>query len=103
MKIMSSPFRVAKIRVLQSRPYWLLAIGCAMVVALLCITYTHSKMNAQVLQLTELNQKRIDRLDNLWILMVDAEASVLSFLLMRNDVYLGPYRTAAAKLEPGIR
>ena len=100
MKVMSNPFRVAKIRMLQSRPYWLLAIGCAMVVALLCITYTHSKMNAQVLQLTELNQKRIDRLDNLWILMVDAEASVLSFLLMRNDVYLGPYRTAAAKLEP---
>ena len=50
--------------------------------------------------MSEINQKRIDRLDQLWVLLVDAEASALSFLLMRNDVYLEPYRSTAARLEP---
>lgn len=50
--------------------------------------------------MAEINQKRIDRLDQLWVLLVDAEASALSFLLMRNDVYLEPYRSTAARLEP---
>ena len=100
MNITSNSFRSAKARVLQSRSYWLLAIGCAMVVALLGLTYTQARMNVQVLQLTEVNQKRIDRLDKLWMLVVDAEASALSFLLMRNDAYLGPYRMAAEKLAP---
>jgi len=84
----------------QIRPYWLLAFGCVMVLALLGITYTHSRMNAEVVALSDINQKRIDRLDQLWVLLVDAQASVLSFLLMRNDIYLEPYRSAAARLEP---
>ena len=84
----------------QSRPYWLLAFGCAMVLALLGITYTHSRMNAEVVAMSELNQKRIDRLDQLWVLLVDAQASALSFLLMRNDAYLEPYRSTATRLEP---
>lgn len=71
-----------------------------MVLALLGITYTHSRMNAEVVAMSEINQKRIDRLDQLWVLLVDAEASALSFLLMRNDVYLEPYRSTAARLEP---
>lgn len=50
--------------------------------------------------MSEVNQKRIDRLDQLWVLLVDAEASALSFLLMRSDVYLEPYRNTAARLEP---
>ncbi|MEW6204068.1 MAG: CHASE3 domain-containing protein [Pseudomonadota bacterium] len=84
----------------QSRPFWLFIFGCAMVLALLGITYTHSRMNAEVVAMSEINQKRIDRLDQLWVLLVDAEASALSFLLMRNDVYLEPYRSTAARLEP---
>lgn len=84
----------------QTRPYWLLAFGCLMVVALLGITYTHSRMNEEVLALTEINKKRIDRLDQLWVLVVDAEASALSFLLMRNDLYLEPYRSSVSRLEP---
>lgn len=71
-----------------------------MVLALLGITYTHSRMNAQVVALTEINKKRIDRLDQLWVLVVDAEASALSFLLMRSDLYLEPYRSSASSLEP---
>lgn len=50
--------------------------------------------------MSELNQKRIDRLDQLWVLLVDAQASALSFLLMRNDAYLEPYRSTATRLEP---
>ena len=50
--------------------------------------------------MSEVNQKRIDRLDQLWVWLVDAEASALSFLLMRSDVYLEPYRNTAARLEP---
>lgn len=50
--------------------------------------------------MSEVNQKRIDRLDQLWVLLVDAEASALSFMLMRSDVYLEPYRNTAARLEP---
>ncbi|WP_138518523.1 ATP-binding protein [Limnobacter alexandrii] len=84
----------------HGRPYWLFIFGCAMVLALLGITYTHSRMNAEVVAMSEINQKRIDRLDQLWVLLVDAEASALSFLLMRNDVYLEPYRSTAARLEP---
>lgn len=87
-------------RLRQSRPYWLFAFGCVMVLALLGITYTHARMNADVVAMTDINQKRIDRLDQLWVLLVDAEASALSFLLMRNDMYLEPYRITAAKLEP---
>lgn len=71
-----------------------------MVLALLGITYTHARMNAEVVAMSEVNQKRIDRLDQLWVLLVDAEASALSFLLMRSDVYLEPYRNTAARLEP---
>lgn len=71
-----------------------------MVLALLGITYTHSRMNAEVVAMSELNQKRIDRLDQLWVLLVDAQASALSFLLMRNDAYLEPYRSTATRLEP---
>jgi signal transduction histidine kinase len=88
------------VQIRQSRPYWLLAFGCAMVLALLGITYTHSRMNAEVVAMSELNQKRIDRLDQLWVLLVDAQASALSFLLMRNDAYLEPYRSTATRLEP---
>jgi signal transduction histidine kinase len=84
----------------QIRPYWLLAFGCVMVLALLGITYTHSRMNAEVVALSDINQKRIDRLDQLWVLLVDAQASALSFLLMRNDAYLEPYRSTATRLEP---
>ncbi len=50
--------------------------------------------------MSELNQKRIDRLDQLWVLLVDAQASALSFLLMRNDASLEPYRSTATRLEP---
>lgn len=89
-----------RIRMRQSRPYWLFAFGCLMVLALLGITYTHARMNAEVVAMSEVNQKRIDRLDQLWVLLVDAEASALSFLLMRSDVYLEPYRNTAARLEP---
>ena len=85
---------------MQTRPYWLFAFGCLMVLALLGITYTHSRMNAQVLAMSEVNKKRIDRLDQLWVLVVDAEASALSFLLMRSDLYLEPYRESVSKLEP---
>lgn len=92
--------QAARSRIRRSRPYWLFAFGCLMVLALLAITYTHSRMNAEAVAMTELNQKRIERLDQLWVLMVDAEASVLSFLLMRSDSYLDPYRQTAAKLEP---
>ncbi|MCR2746841.1 sensor histidine kinase [Limnobacter parvus] len=90
----------ARSRLRKSRPYWLFAFGCGMVLALLVITYTHSRMNSDVVAMSEVNQKRIDRLDQLWVSLVDAEASALSFLLMRNDMYLEPYRSAAAKLEP---
>jgi signal transduction histidine kinase len=93
-------FSSAQVQIRQSRPYWLLAFGCAMVLALLGITYTHSRMNAEVVAMSELNQKRIDRLDQLWVLLVDAQASALSFLLMRNDAYLEPYRSTATRLEP---
>ncbi|WP_275271608.1 ATP-binding protein [Limnobacter sp. P1] len=89
-----------RIRMRQSRPYWLFVFGCLMVLALLGITYTHARMNAEVVAMSEVNQKRIDRLDQLWVLLVDAEASALSFLLMRSDVYLEPYRNTAARLEP---
>ncbi|WP_130556523.1 ATP-binding protein [Limnobacter thiooxidans] len=90
----------ARKRILQSRPYWLFAFGCLMVIALLGITYTHSRMNAQIMAMSEINKKRIDRLDQLWVLVVDAEASALSFLLMRSDLYLEPYRESIFKLEP---
>lgn len=71
-----------------------------MVLALLGINYTHSRMNAQVFAIAELNQSRIDRLGQLWVLLVEAEASALAFLLMRNDVYLEPYRGSVLKLGP---
>jgi signal transduction histidine kinase len=71
-----------------------------MVLALLGITYTHSRMNAEVVSMSEINQKRIDRLDQLWVLLVDAEASVMSYLLMRSDSYLEPYRAGVGRLEP---
>ena len=87
-------------RILQSRPYWLFAFGCVMVLALLGITYTHSRMNAEVVAMSDINQKRIDRLDQLWVLLVDAEASVMSFLLMRSNSYLDPYRAGVGRLEP---
>lgn len=57
-------------------------------------------MNTEVVALSVINQKRIDRLDQLWVLLVEAESSVMSFLLMRNDVYLEPYRSTAARLDP---
>lgn len=71
-----------------------------MVLALLGITYTHSRMNAEVVAMSDINQKRIDRLDQLWVLLVDAEASVMSYLLMRSDSYLNPYRAGVGRLEP---
>jgi len=70
-----------------------------MVLALLAITYTHSRMNAQVVAMSDINQKRIDRLDQLWVLLVDSESSVMSYLLMRGDSYLGPYRTGVERLD----
>lgn len=71
-----------------------------MVLALLALTYTHSRMNAEVVAMSEINQKRIDRLDQLWVTVVDAEASVMSYLLMRKDIYLEPYRASVAGLDP---
>ena len=86
-------------RIRQSRPYWLFAFGCVMVLALLAITYTHSRMNAQVVAMSDINQKRIDRLDQLWVLLVDSEASVMSYLLMRSDSYLRPYRAGVERRD----
>lgn len=71
-----------------------------MVLALLGITYTHSRMNAEVVVMMESNQKRIERLDQMWMLLVDAEASAFAFLLMRSDLYLEPYRNSASRLKP---
>lgn len=73
-----------------------------MVLSLLGITYTHSRMNSEVVAMSDINQKRINRLDQLWVLLVDSEASVMSYLLMRSDSYLGPYRTGVGHLEPLI-
>lgn len=84
------------------RPYWLLVFGCCMVLALLFITYTHSRLNSEVLHLSEIDQRRIDRLDQLWLLMMEAEASAVSYLLLRDDSYLLPYRNAYAHLDPLI-
>lgn len=92
--------KATKGRVRQSRPYWLFVFGCMMVLALLGITYTHSRMNAEVVAMSDINQKRISRLDQLWVLLVDSEASVMSYLLMRNDSYLEPYRAGVGRLEP---
>lgn len=52
--------------------------------------------------MSDINQKRIDRLDQLWVLLVDSEASVVSYLLMRSDAYLEPYRVGVGRLDPLI-
>ncbi len=73
--------------------------GCVIVISLLMINYTHVKLNEKAISISKTNKERIERLDQMLILVLDAETSARGYMLMRSDPYLEPYRNSAIELE----
>lgn len=78
----------------QIWPHLLMLLGCALVTLLLAISYTHATLNQQANEMAKVNKARTDRLDELLILVLDAETSIRGFLLTRNEIYLAPYHNS---------
>jgi len=89
-------------RTSASRQYVLLACGCLLALTLLATSYLQSSLGLKALDEVLGQSARLDRVDRLQMLMVDAETGVRGYLLSGEPVYLEPYEQAAALLPEAI-
>ena len=80
-------------------PHLFVIIGGILIATVLGLNYTLSVVSAQGMQTMRLNADRIDRLDELTLLLVDAETSVRGYLLTHSDPYLQPFNAAKLRLD----
>ncbi|MBS1191887.1 MAG: histidine kinase [Rhodocyclaceae bacterium] len=76
----------------------LLALGCALVIALLVASFWQANASLQALGKLQAQSERIGRLDSLLIQLADSESSVRGYLLSRNREYLAPYEASLATI-----
>lgn len=77
----------------------LLAVGCALVVALVGASFWQAAAGLQALETMQLQAARTARLDSMLIQLVDAESGARGYLLSRNHDYLAPYLNSLATVE----
>lgn len=80
----------------------LLATGCAIALTLLVISTVQSSLGLQALKELNAQTERIDQLDSLQMLLINAETSVRGYLLTGELVYLEPYEETAPKIDLAI-
>lgn len=84
-------------------PHILLAGGCALAITLLVTSYLQTSLGFSALDAVRQQSERIDHLDRLQFLLVDAETGVRGFLLTGQPIYLEPYEQAATTLPQVTR
>lgn len=80
----------------------LLATGCAIALTLLVISYIQSSLGLQALRDLNAQTARIEKIDRLQMLLINAETSVRGYLLTGDLVYLEPYEQAAPNIDLAI-
>ncbi len=79
-------------------PHVLLAGGVALVITLLVTSYLQSSLGFKALAALSEQANRLQRIDQLQIVLVDAETGVRGYLLTGDGVYLAPFDTATKSL-----
>ncbi|NJM32626.1 MAG: hypothetical protein HC848_06940 [Limnobacter sp.] len=67
---------------------------------MLAINITYANLNRDAVSMVKQNKERIDRLDELVIVMLNAETAVRGFLVTHEGVYLAPYQDSLEKIGP---
>lgn len=80
----------------------LLAAGCAIALTLLVTSYLQSSLGLQTLRALNAQTARIDQIDQLQMLLTNAETSVRGYLLTGEPVYLEPYEQTAPQINRAI-
>lgn len=79
-------------------PHVLLAGGVALVITLLVTSYLQSSTGFKTLEALSEQANRLQRIDHLQIVLVDAETGVRGYLLTGDGVYLAPFDEATKSL-----
>lgn len=79
-------------------PHVFLAIGSAAIIGMLVISYLQFSLGLHALNHLAQYDQRIQRIDELLRLIVDAETGIRGYQLTGDKSYLVPYRSAMAKL-----
>lgn len=69
----------------------LLAVGCAIVVSLLVLSYTQSELGLRAVANVEHHTQLLSELDHLQMQLTDAETGVRGYRLTGDETYLDPY------------
>ena len=80
----------------------LLATGCAIALTLLITSYIQSSLGLQALKELSAQTARIDQVNRLQTLLINAETSVRGYLLTGDLIHLEPYEEAAPAIELAI-
>ncbi|MEO8409032.1 MAG: CHASE3 domain-containing protein, partial [Propionivibrio sp.] len=84
----------------QLVPHLFLSVGAILIATVLVVNYTFSVVGAQAMQTVRANTARVDRLDELLLLLLDAESSVRGYLLTHSKAYLPSFARSRQRLEP---
>ena len=79
-------------------PHVLLASGLAFAITLLVTSYMQSSLGLKALENLREQANRLQRIDQLQIVLVDAETGVRGYLLTGDGAYLAPFETATKSL-----
>ncbi|MCB1896449.1 MAG: CHASE3 domain-containing protein [Zoogloeaceae bacterium] len=80
----------------------LLACGCALAITLLVTSYLQSSQGANALDDVLRQSAQVDHIDQLQMLLVDAETGVRGYLLSGDAIYLEPYERAIGGLDDAV-
>jgi len=83
-------------------PHIVLALGCAIALTLLVTSYFQSSLGLKALSALRDQSERLDSLDRLQMLLVDAETGMRGYLLTRDRVYLAPYEDARSQFDTAL-
>lgn len=83
-------------------PHIVLALGCAIALTLLVTSYFQSSLGLKALAALRDQSARLDSLDRLQMLLVDAETGMRGFLLTGDRVYLAPYQDAIGQFDTAV-
>jgi len=83
-------------------PHIVLALGCAIALTLLVTSYFQSSLGLKALAALRDQSERLDSLDRLQMLLVDAETGMRGYLLTGDRVYLAPYQDAIGQFDTAV-
>lgn len=87
----------------RSWPHIILAAGFAVIIAMLVAGYINISIGENSIYATNASNVRIDNIDLLKEHLVDAEAGLRGYLLVKNEAFLHPYMTGAPKVAEDLK